>query len=206
MKRIEEAMKSGKRENLDEIIGVTSPLTDIALRVMGSAAAGAVAPAGPGSLIAASAGSRFMRSIFDKIPRLSMTRLIEDATQDPKLMAMLMEKAPPISGRQRGMARQLGGYLFAAGYTRAAYEEPAEEEVPATPTTGLPASQLLRQLPPAPPTTGVPGLSSAPRVTPQGPGPVAPPAPQMPGQPSSRQMLQSLFPFDTTLRVGSPLQ
>jgi hypothetical protein len=211
MKRVEQALKNNKREDLDEIIGITSPITDIALRVAGSAIAGQVAPSGPGSLIAASAGSRFMRSIFDKMPRLSLTRMIEDATQDPKLMALMMEKAPPISGRQRGLARQLGGYLFAAGYNRAAYEEPPEEELPVTPTTGMPASQLLRQLPPAPPTTGVPGLSSAPSVRPQGPGPTAPPPPATPGQPgqpqtNSRQMLQSLFPFDTTLRAGSPLQ
>jgi hypothetical protein len=210
MKRIEEAIKSGSRESMEEIVGVTSPLTDVALRVMGSAAAGAVAPRGPGSLIAASAGSRFTRKIFDQMPKLSLTRMIEDATQDPKLMAMLLQKAPPMVGQQRGLARNLHGYLFAAGYNRAAYEEP-EEEVPATPTTGMPASQLLRQLPPAPQTTGVPGLSTAPSVTPQGPGPAAaPPAPPMPGQPpqqpSSRQMLQSLFPFDTTLRAGSPLQ
>jgi hypothetical protein len=213
MKRIEDALKSGSRENIDEIIGVTSPLTDIALRVIGSAGAGKIAPGGPGSLIAASAGSRFMRSIFDKMPRLSMTRMIEDATQDPKLMAMLLEKAPPVASRQRGLARQLGGYLFASGYNYAAYDEPPEEALPTTPTTGAPASQLLRQLPAAPQTTGVPGLSSAPSVTPQGPGPRAPsppPVPPMPGgapgQPSSRQMLQSLFPFDSTLRAGSPLQ
>jgi hypothetical protein len=213
MKRIEDALKSGSRENMDEIIGVTSPLTDIALRVIGSAGAGKIAPGGPGSLIAASAGSRFMRSIFDKMPRLSMTRMIEDATQDPKLMAMLLEKAPPVASRQRGLARQLGGYLFASGYNYAAYDEPPEEALPTTPTTGAPASQLLRQLPAAPQTTGVPGLSSAPSVTPQGPGPRAPsppPVPPMPGgapgQPSSRQMLQSLFPFDSTLRAGSPLQ
>jgi hypothetical protein len=214
MKRVEEAMKSGSRESMEEVIGVTSPLTDIALRVLGSGVASRLDPtsAQGNSLIVASAGSRFTRKIFDQIPKMSLTRMIEDATQDPKLMAMLLQKAPPISGQQRGLARNLHGYLFAAGYNRAAYEEPTEE-VSATPTTGMPAAQLLRQLPPAPQTTGVPGLTSAPRVTPQGPGPragpVAPPAPPMPGQPqqpNSRQMLQSLFPFDTTLRAGSPLQ
>ena len=206
MKRVELAMKTGRREDLDEVIGVTSPLTDLALRVAGSAAAGTVAPAGPGSLIAASAGSKFMRSIFDKMPRLSLTRMIEDATKDPKLMALMMEKAPPIQQNQLRLARQLGGYLFAAGYNRVAYEEPTYDELPTTPTTGAPAAQLLRQLPPAPQTTGVPGLRSAPQVTPQGPGPRVPPPPPMPGQPqaNSRQMLQSLFPFDSTLRVGGP--
>lgn len=206
MKRIELAMKTGRREDLEEIIGVTSPITDIALRVIGSAGAGAVAPSGPGSLVAAAAGSKFMRSIFDKMPRLSLTRMIEDATKDPKLMAMMMEKAPPIQANQLRLARQIGGYLFAAGYNRMAYDEPTYEELPTTPTTGMPAAQILRQLPPAPQTTGIPGMTTAPQVTPQGPGPRVPPPPPMPGQPqaSSRQMLQSLFPFDTTLRVGAP--
>ena len=206
MVRIDEAMRTGNKEALDDIIGQSSALTDLALRVAGSAGASAIAPGGPGSLIAAAAGSRFMRSIFDKMPRLSLTRVIEDATKDPELLAQLLQRTPTMTGQQLRLARQLGGYLMAAGYNYAAFEEPEPEEVavPTTPTTGAPAAALLRQLPPAPPTRGLPFMSSAqaaqpapaapgPQPTAQGPGPAAPA--------SSRQMLQSLFPFDTTLQV-----
>jgi len=203
MVRIDEAMRTGNKEALDDIIGQSSALTDLALRVAGSAGASAIAPGGPGSLIAAAAGSRFMRSIFDKMPRLSLTRVIEDATKDPELLAQLLQRTPTMTGQQLRLARQLGGYLMAAGYNYAAFEEPEPEEVavPTTPTTGAPAAALLRQLPPAPPTTGLPFMSQAqaapaapgPQPTAQGPGPAAPA--------SSRQMLQSLFPFDFTLQM-----
>jgi hypothetical protein len=203
MVRIDEAMRTGNKEALDDIIGQSSALTDLALRVAGSAGASAIAPGGPGSLIAAAAGSRFMRSIFDKMPRLSLTRVIEDATKDPELLAQLLQRTPTMTGQQLRLARQLGGYLMAAGYNYAAFEEPEPEEVavPTTPTTGAPAAALLRQLPPAPSTRGLPFMSQAQAAPPaQGPGPAAPAPPGQP-QGSSRQMLQSLFPFDTTLQM-----
>jgi hypothetical protein len=73
-------------------------------------------------------------------------------------------------------------------------EAPAEEPV---------APPQARALPPAPSTRGLgtmlqgPAPGGAPAPAPA-PGPVA----QGPAAPSSREMLQDLFPFDTTLRAG----
>jgi hypothetical protein len=82
-----------------------------------------------------------------------------------------------------------------------------EEETPAEQAPPAPPPQA-RALPPAPATRGLgnlmqppaPGGAPAPVPTApeQAPGPVA----QGPAGPSSREMLQDLFPFDATLRAG----
>lgn len=81
-----------------------------------------------------------------------------------------------------------------------------EEEEPAPPA----APPQARALPPAPSTRGVPGITppagGSPAGAPPAPGGEAPapgPMAQGPGAgPSSREMLQDLFPFDATLRAG----
>jgi hypothetical protein len=194
MKRVEESLKRGA--SVDEIVTGADPGVDLALRVIGARLGTSVAPGGPGSLIAASAGSKFVRSIFDKMPTLSVTRLIEDATKDPQLMARLLAKGK-LPQQQLANKRRLQGYLFAAGYNAVNPEdepEPTAEEALVTPTTGPTASQMLRQLPPAPPTRGVPGLTGQKPAAPPAP-PAAGPAAQGPSQ--SRAMFQSLFPMDT---------
>ena len=194
MKRVEEALLRGV--TADEIVAGADPLTDLALRVVGARIGTSVAPQGPGSLIAASAGSKFVRSIFDKMPQVSITRLIEDATKDPQLMARLLAKGR-MPQQQVANRRRLQGYLYAAGYNVVNPEEEPEvtaEEVLVTPTTGPTAAQMLRQLPPAPPTRGVPGLMGQAPAAPPAP-PAAGPAAQGPTQ--SRTMFQSLFPMDT---------
>ena len=194
MKRVEGSLKRGA--SVDELVAGADPLVDLALRVIGARVGTSVAPGGPGSLIAASAGSKFVRSIFDKMPQISVTRLIEDATKDPQLMARLLAKGR-LPQQQVDNKRRLQGYLFAAGYNAVNPEdepEPTAEEALVTPTTGPTASQMLRQLPPAPPTRGVPGLTGQKPAAPPAP-PAAGPAAQGPTQ--SRAMFQSLFPMDT---------
>jgi hypothetical protein len=198
LKRIEQNLVRG--EISDQIMPGSSPITDLALRVIGAKIGTELSPGGPGSLIAASAGSKAVRSVFDKMPALSLTRLIEQATRDPELMAMLLKKAPTPKEAFR-LQKQLNSFLIAAGFNYAMPDEPlVPEEALRSPVTGPTASQMLRQLPPGPPTRGVPGLTTA-----QGPGPAKPPAGGAP-QPQSRAMLQSLFPFDTTLSAGLPRQ
>jgi hypothetical protein len=213
MIKVKEALSRAIPEELDALAVNADPVTDLALRIAGSELGSFLAPSNP--LIAQAAGSRFLRNLFENMPAATARQLLIDAVKDPKLMSMLLKKEYFPQGKVK-LRRSLNGYLYSAGYTALSDTLGPEEEiqqVPMTSTTGAPAAQLLRQLPPAPQTTGVPGLTSAPRVTPQGPGPragpAAPAAPPMPGQPqqpNSRQMLQSLFPFDTTLRIGSPLQ
>lgn len=196
MRRIEENLRRGNVE--DMIVPGTSPVTDLALRVIGANIGTKVAPGGPGSLIAASAGSKAVRSVFDKMPMLSLTRTIEQATRDPELMRLLLQKAP-IPRQQFQIQKMLNAHLVAAGLNLATPdEELVPEEVLVTPTTGPTASQMLRQMPPAPPTRGVPGMPTGAPPTAQGPGGAGGPSGQ------SRAMLQSLFPFDTTLSAGLP--
>lgn len=204
MKRVQQSLERG--QSVDEIVAGANPVTDLALRIIGAKIGTTAAQGGPGSLIAASAGSKYVRSIFDKMPQLSVTRLIEDATRDPQLMAQLLAKGQTPQQKVK-LARSLHSYLTAAGYNYADYEEPPALETVPSPVTGPTAAQMLRQvaprqLPPAPPTRGVPGLTG--QKPAGGPTPPAAGGPQPPNQ--SRAMLQSLFPFDTTLSVGLPRQ
>jgi len=210
MIKVKEALSRAVPEELDALAVNADPVTDLALRIAGSELGSFLAPSNP--LIAQSAGSRFVRNLFDNMPAATARQLLIDAVKDPKLMSMLLKREYTPQGKV-SLRKSLNGYLYSAGYTALSDTLGPEEDiqqVPMTSTTGAPAALLLRQLPPAPPTTGVPGLSSAPSVRPQGPGPRVPAAPPMPGAPgqppTSRQMLQSLFPFDATLRAGSPLQ
>jgi hypothetical protein len=212
MKQIEEALEGGG-QRLDEVVSRMGLAGQFGARFLGAQAGIAATKAlgGAGTIQIPGYGASVAQEFFDKLPSLSVRSVLEDATKDPKFMAMILDKRAVMPKQQITLGRQMHAYLLSQGYTDADYNPPEISEVPTTPTTGMPASKMLRQLPPAPPTTGVPGLSSAPKVTPQGPGPragpAAPPAPPMPGQPpNSRQMLQSLFPFDTTLRAGSPVQ
>lgn len=193
MKRVEAGLQRG--EAVDNLVSGADAVTDLALRIIGARVGTSLAPGGPGSLIAASAGSKAVRTIFDKMPTMSITKIIEDATQDPTLMKELLSKGRTVDERIQ-LGRRLNNYLFTAGYNAATFD-PQELgiELPPTPTTGPSAAQMLRQLPPAPPTKGVPGLQVQPRGG-QGAGTAAPAAPG--GAPTqSRAMFQSLFPMDT---------
>lgn len=195
MKRVEESLKRGT--SVDELVEGADPVIDLALRVIGARIGTSVAPGGPGSLIAAAAGSKAVRSIFDRMPQISVTRLIEDATKDPQLMARLLSKGR-LPQQQVANRRRLQGYLYAAGYNAVNPEdepEPTAEEALVTPTTGPTAAQMLRQLPPAPPTRGVPGLTGQGARPPAAPAAPTAQGPQAPTQ--SRAMFQSLFPMDT---------
>lgn len=200
MKRVEAGLL--RQESVDNLVAGADPVTDLALRIIGSQIGTAVAPGGPGTLIAAAAGSKAVRTIFDKYPNMSITKIIEDATKDPILMRDLLQQGRVVTPRQRvEMGRRLHNYLFTAGYNAGTFDEnELMLEVPETRTTGPSAAQMLRQLPrsapPAPPTRGVPGL-----LPPQG-SPGASPSPAAPqvqgGAPSnSRVMFQTLFPMDT---------
>ena len=200
MKKVEAGLLRG--ESVDNLVAGADPVTDLALRVIGARIGTSVAPGGPGSLIAASAGSKAVRTLFDRYPNMSITKIIEDATKDPVLMRDLLQKGRVVTPRQRvEFGRRLHNYLVTAGYNAATFDE--DElllEVPETRTTGPSAAQMLSNLgrptPPAPPTRGVPGL-----LTPQGqPGAQRPPfASQAQGgaPSSSRAMFQTLFPMDT---------
>jgi hypothetical protein len=195
MEKIEKAM--GTKQSMDEILQGADAVTELAMRVVGARIGSTASGGGPGSLIAASAGSKAVRNIFDKMPTMMIRGIIEEATKDPQMMAMLLKKGVT-EGDRIQMARQLHGYLGAAGLNYAEFEEPVPTPAPAP--RGTSAQQQLRSLPPAPAARGVPGLTQPPAG--QAPKPAAPaPGPQSAAPSESRKMLASLFPEDRMLAM-----
>jgi len=196
MKRIEVGIENNVP--LPEFITGAAAIEDLALRVIGSRIGTMAAGSGPGSLIAASAGSKYMRQIFDQAPMMEMRRVIEKAAQDPTFMAELLKRGRS-EREQFEIAKKLNGYLLSAGVT-AAQEDPEPPPMFTFPPTPAPGSQLfqsrqaLRQLPAAPSTRGLPSPSAggppAQQGGPQGGPPGAPPG-------NARAMLAQLFPFDS---------
>jgi hypothetical protein len=195
MEKVEKAM--GTKQMMDEVVQGADAVTELAMRVVGARIGTAASGGGPGALIAASAGSKAVRNIFDKMPTMMIRGIIEQATQDPQMMAMLLKKGVT-EGQRIQMARQLHGYLGAAGLNYAEFEEPPpEQQAPARP--GPSQSQLmLKRMPPAPQTRGTPGLTPVAPPAAPAPGPQSA-APQPPSQ--SRQMLSALFPEDRLLAM-----
>lgn len=196
MKKVEAGLARG--ETVDNMIAGADAVTELALRIIGARVGTALSPrAGGTGLIEAAAGSKAVRTMFDKYPTMSITKIIEDATKDPRLMSQLLQKGRTVDERVQ-LGRQLHNYLWTSGYNYLNYEPPEVPELPATPVTGPSAAQMLRQVAPkappvAPPTKGVPGFQLPMN---QAPGPTAP-GPRAEADTSSRQMLASLFPFDT---------
>ena len=207
MFKIEDA-RANKRM-LEDVIQGTDIMGELVMRVMGAKIGTAAASGGPGSLIAASAGSKAVRQIFDQMPMLAARNLMEEGLRNPQLMAQLLRRGK--SQREKLLyARRIHSYLMAAGYnylsstfptdaqlqaeedaerkaTREAYKD-IQRLPPPNPAFSNPNSsqeRLRRAFPPAPPVRGMPGMSGG-----QPPTGGAPPTSQ------SRTMLQQLFPND----------
>lgn len=180
----------GDRRLLEGVVQGADAATELALRVVGSRLG--VEIAGPrNNIIAAQAGSKFTRQIFDKSPMIMVRGIIEEATKDPQMMALLLRKGVTEGDKLR-LAQQMHAYLSAAGLNYERFTEPAPE-----PTVQAPEpvrSVTPRRQPATAPTRGVPGLN----IGGGGPPQLGGGAPA--GGGSSREMLQRLFPFDATLR------
>jgi hypothetical protein len=199
MARIERSMASGR--TLDELVPGSDAIEELVQRVIGARIGTAAAPGGPGSLIAASAGSKAVRSIFDKMPSMSTVTIMERAAQDPDFMALLLKKGRTEAEKLQ-IARQLHGYMLNAGLNYATYEEPAPAPVNRSPLTPQgQAAQLLRQLPQAPSTRGVPGLNVAPKPAAQSGA-----SNNAPANPTARSQFQALFPFDSVSGLAAQQQ
>jgi hypothetical protein len=213
MARIETAIRNNIP--VEDVIQGADAVTDLGLRIIGSQIGTAAAPSGPGALIAASAGSKAVRQIFDALPNATVRAVLENAVKDPDAMALLLAKGRT-EKEQRDIANGVINYLGSLGvsvgkgavtpalnYLEAQQERPAQTS-PLTPQGQ--AARQLRQIPPAPSTRGVPGLTG------QGPKPPAPggaPAAPSPGAPTNanaRSMMQSLFPFDTISGMAAQQQ
>jgi hypothetical protein len=191
MMRVEKAM--GNKNELNKIMDGAGAVEELAMRVAGAVGGGKLSGGGPGSLVAAQAGSKYVREIFDKMPNFMVRSVIEKALQDPQMMAALLRRG--IDKKQQSTF--IEGFVNLLGKNLAT-RIPAplsiyEDEVPRTNLiqTGPPdAARQLRKLPPSVPTKGVPGLFD------KKPGAQAPAAPGAQSS-TSRAMFQSLFPNDT---------
>jgi hypothetical protein len=198
MVRVETAMTN--RRTMDDVIPGSDAVSELAQRVIGARIGTAAAPSGPGSLIAASAGSKAVRQLFDKMPTISTRGILERAAQDPEFMALLLRKGTT-EREKLNIARQLHSYMLTSGLNYATYEEPQPAPQAGTQapfTQQGQAARALRQMPPAPSTRGVPFMQQGgPGQPPKagGGGGGGPAAPAAPGGAAS--MLQQLFPFDS---------
>ncbi|NDF55915.1 MAG: hypothetical protein EB145_17295, partial [Proteobacteria bacterium] len=160
---------------------------------------------------AASAGSKAIRQIFDKMPMMMVRKTIQRAAQDPTLMAQLLRRAP--SEREKfQLAKSMHAYMLAAGLNYATYEEPPEAKVA---TQGPRASDQLQNIqdiynrlrgrpqPPAPTTRGAPGLPRQGAAPPTTGAPAGGGAPTAGAPTQSRQMLQQLFPYDAIVGAAA---
>lgn len=186
MLRIEDAIAN--KRSLDDVVRGADAVTEFAMRVVGAQIGGTVAPSGPGSLITASAGSKVVRQIFDKMPTMMTRAMLEQAMLDPALMAMLLQR-PGTGGSAVAYARDLAARLAASGVVPAslvnAIQESPEEQKP-RPT----AAELLRSMPAAPPTRGVPQMPAAPGSAPGAGGKIS-------QSPQGMSMYEALFPNDS---------
>jgi hypothetical protein len=197
MVRVETAMTN--RRTMDDVIPGSDAVSELAQRVIGARIGTAAAPSGPGSLIAASAGSKAVRQLFDKMPTISTRGILERAAQDPEFMALLLRKGTT-EREKLNIARQLHSYMLTSGLNYATYEEPQPAPQAGTQapfTQQGQAARALRQMPPAPSTRGVPfmqqgGPGQPPKAGGGGGGAPTPPAPG-----GAASMLQQLFPFDS---------
>lgn len=204
MERVETALKN--TQLTDEVVTGADALTELALRAAGAKLGASLTPGSSGSLVAASAGSKFMRKQFDRMPTFLVRGVIEEATKDPQLMALLLKRG--VSQREKfQISRQLHGYLSAAGlnYAQDDNEPPPAEDTP--PPYAYNARRSLRQLPAAPSTRGTSSKPVAANPY-AGDAPLPPLAPPPSGEQAapasnSRKMLQSLFPMDTISSMGA---
>jgi len=198
MARIETALKNNIP--YEDVIEGADAVTDLALRVAGAQIGTAAAPKGPGSLIAASAGSKAVRQIFDALPNATVRAILENAVKDPQAMALLLQKGRT-EKEQLDIANKVINYLGSLGVsvgksavTPSLNYLSAQEEKPAKTSPFTPqgeAARQLRQMPKAPNTRGVPGLTDT--------GPKVPAPSSGGGAPTNanaRAQYQSLFPFD----------
>jgi len=223
MFKIEDA--STNRRMLEDVMQGADIMGELVMRVVGSRIGTAATSGGPASLIAASAGSKAIRQLFDQMPMLAARNLMEEGLRNPQLMAQLLRRGK--SQREKLIyARRLHSYLMAAGYnylpstfptdaqlqaeeeaerkaTREAYKDLRQiAPTPAFPILNPSQDRLRRAYPLAPTTRGVPGLTPpAGGAPPAGGG--APPTSQ------SRMMLQQLFPNDAitgaaAMQAGMP--
>ena len=114
--RIEAALAN--RARMDELIDAPDALVDFVTRVAGANLGGASAlgQISGAPLVAAGAGSKYMRQLFQKVPRTRLQDVLIEAAENPEFMASLLQK-PQNAQQARQLERQINAFLIQAGIT-----------------------------------------------------------------------------------------
>ena len=204
MSSIEEAIGNGRL--LEELVTAGGPVEELALRVMGSRLGRAF---DSGSLIAAQAGSKYLRDMFDKTPMMAVKNMLERAAVDPDFAAQLLRRTGTLPQDKMYLAARLfNSSMINAGVNYATSDQRQTIEPTLPPYAApLPPLRQRRLQPSTAPTRGVPGVTTdpvLPRNMPAAPdftsSPLPSPAQRPASSGTSRDMLKKLFPFDTTIQ------
>ena len=138
-KLITEMVKLEAAESLgqiDDVIEKTGTIMDLYLRITGSAIGTKLQGAmfggqGPGSLVAASAGSKAVRTLFNSIPESLKTDVMTEVMQNPSLLATLLRKTTN-EQQKLNIASKLKNILTKAGFI--AVTKPVRETFRVTPS------------------------------------------------------------------------
>ena len=117
--RIQDAQQSGG--HLSDLAQNPDAVFDLMVRIAGAKAGSALAGTGGQSggghtLIAASRGSSFARSVFEKIPQGRVKDVLIEAAVNPQFGAMLLSK-PRSKAEGIRLSRQIHAYLIQTGIT-----------------------------------------------------------------------------------------
>ena len=113
-RKIETAIKSG--QGLDELVENPSAMFDLVVRLVGAniGGASAVGNVAGAPIVAAAAGSRFARTIAEKVPATRLKDVLQEAARDPAFMATMLRKGK--TPKQRlSIDRQMNAFLLQAG-------------------------------------------------------------------------------------------
>ena len=196
MRTIEDSLRSGQMVE-NALAQPKSPIEELAVSYLGSKLA-AVGSGSAQSLVLAGRGASIARDMLLNKPSMLIQDVLQTAARDPRKMATLLERITPQNQQElaRRLASQFGITGYVAGLTGGAINPVTYEPVEQEPGSAFssPYDQMYapqpRPQPPAPSTRGSP-VSPAP--------PPQSAAPQGSVNPSSREMLQQLFPFDAML-------
>jgi hypothetical protein len=194
MRTIEESLRSGQMVE-NALAQPKSPIEELAVSYLGSKLA-AVGSGSAQSLVLAGRGASIARDMLLNKPSMLIQDVLQTAARDPRKMATLLERITPQNQQElaRRLASQFGITGYVAGLTGGAINpvtyEPVEQEPGSAFSSPYDQMYTPRPQPPAPSTRGSP-VSPAP--------PPQSAAPQGSVNPSSREMLQQLFPLDAML-------
>ena len=203
MLRYEAAQADG---TLDELVEKAGPILDMYLAITGSVIGTSAQRAlgmegGPGSLVAAGAGAKAMRKLFEDMPESAKIDVMTEVMQNPKLLANLM-RVPKTDTEKGRLARSIGEIFTEMGM------KPLMRSIPLTASDNeviveeqaepvAPPVAPVQKRPPPPPLQAPPVAQlqeSMPPPTPA-PAPVAPPTAPSSG-PVDRSQYAAMFPND----------